>query len=165
MTLTLIDISSPSLPKEALVYKEVAEIYNDGNDFLAFRYWDDSNKLILPFSSSKYTDQMMEYSDGFSVYDISAAAITPAFNVTHSTGNSYCMYEKVPPRSFVIQSELITIRDHTAIKSDVESGSFISQLEFDIGFNYTVCDDTWNYDYYEYSYGYDDDGANNATKV
>ena len=160
--LTLIDVSIPSSPKEAVFYKEKPGITSEVYDFLTIRYLDDSNKLILPFSATNYTDYMTTFTEGFSIYDISDVAITPAFNVTHSTNEHYCWYDaKVPPRSFVIQSELITVRDHTAIKSDAQSGNFVSQLDLDIRFNYSSCDN-WYYYGYDYSYYYDDDASNST---
>lgn len=168
MTLTLIDVGTPSLPKETTFYKEKPGIASDIYDFLTLRYLNDSNKLILPFSSTNYTDFMTTYNEGFSVYDISETTISYAFNVTHSTNEHYCWYDaKIPPRSLVIQSELITIRDHSAIKSDLETGSFLTELDLDIGFNYSICDDWYYYYAYDYSHEYDDDddGTDNFMKV
>jgi hypothetical protein len=87
------------------------------------------------------------------VYDITETTITPAFDVTHSTDYNYCYYDAaVPPRSFVINSELTTIKGHTAIRADM-AGNVLSELDLDKGFNYTFCPD---YSYY-YDYGYNDD--------
>lgn len=164
--LTLIDVSTPSDPKKAAFYKEEPDVYSDVYDFLAVRYLEDSNKLILPFFSANYTDHPATFTEGFLVYDISAAAISSAFNVVHSTNEHYCYYEAMlPPRSFVIQSELITFREHSAVKSDVDTGSFISKLDLDVGFNYSVCEE-WSY-YYDFAYPYEyvDDDAINSTEV
>jgi hypothetical protein len=147
MVLSLFDVSTPSQPKQTASYKESETSTEASYDFLSIRYLD-SNKLIIPVVNS--------YSEGFVVYDVSATAITPAFNVTHSTEYSYCWYDAmVPPRSFLIQSELTTIEGHTAISTDFQTGSFISKLDLDVGFNYSVCESWW-YDY-DYSYYYDDD--------
>jgi DNA excision repair protein ERCC-4 len=163
--LTLIDVSTPLDPKKAAFYKEEPGVYSGIYDFLAVRYLEDSNKLILPFSSTNYTDHPATFTVGFQVYDISASAISSAFNVVHSTNEHYCYYEAMlPPRSFVIQSELITFKEHSAVKSNVDTGSFISKLDLDVGFNYSVCDEWYYYDY-AYSYEYIDDDAINSTEV
>jgi DNA excision repair protein ERCC-4 len=162
MVLSLIDVSTPSQPKQTASYKESGASTESGYDFLSIRYLD-SNKLIIPLANTTYNESGMvsSYSEGFAVFDVSATAITPAFVVTHSTENSYCWYDAmVPPRSFLIQSELTTIEGHTAINTDIQTGSFISKLDLDVGFNYSVCESWWyNYDY---GYSYDDDVGNST---
>jgi hypothetical protein len=162
MVLSLIDVSTPSQPKQTASYKESGASTEAGYDFLSIRYLD-SNKLIIPLLNTTYNESGMVSSSsvGFAVYDVSATAITPAFNVTHSTENSYCWYDAmVPPRSFLIQSELTTIEGHIAINTDVQTGDFISKLDLDVGFNYSVCESWWyNYDY---GYSYDDDDGNST---
>jgi DNA excision repair protein ERCC-4 len=153
MVLSLIDISTPSQPKQTVSFKASGTSTEAIYDFLSIRYLD-SNKLIIPVENTTENGMISSYSRGFAVYDKSATAITPAFNVTHSTEKQYCPYDAmVPPRSFLIQSELTTIEGRTAINTDIQSGDFISKLDLDVGFNYSVCD-SW---YYDYGYWYDDD--------
>lgn len=160
MVLSLIDVSTPSQPKQTASYKESGASTEAGYDFLSIRYLD-SNKLIIPVENTTENGMISSYSRGFAVYDISATAITPAFNVTHSTEKQYCPYDAmVPPRSFLIQSELTTIEGRTAINTDIQSGDFISKLDLDVGFNYSVCD-SWYYSY-DYGYWYDDDDGNST---
>jgi hypothetical protein len=88
---------------------------------------------------------MFSYTDAFVVYDITETKITPAFNVAHAT--DVCPYDAaVPPRSFIINSELTTIKGHTAIKTDM-AGNKLSELDLDKGLNYSVCPDWYYYDY------------------
>jgi hypothetical protein len=152
LVIALIDVSTPSEPKLAAYHKFESGYYTDANyDFLSTRYFDGS--LIIPVSTSKYneTTYTLLYTDAFVVYDISETAITPAFNVTHTTDENFCYYDAaVPPRSFVINSELSTIKGHTAIRTDM-AGNILSELDLDRGFNYTFCPD---YDYYDIGYAY-----------
>jgi DNA excision repair protein ERCC-4 len=142
-------------------------------DFLAVRYLPESKKLIVPVSKSGFDDNgTYNYTDGFTVYDISDEAITPAFDVTQSTTESYCWYDAmIPARSFVIQSVLTTIKGHTAISTEMKSGSIISKLDLDVGFNYSVCEPWLRYPVYYYDnsgYDYGDDGvetSDNSTRV
>jgi len=157
LVITLIDVSTPSEPKLAAYHKSHSGSYTDANyDFLSVRYFDGS--LIIPVSTSKYneTTHTFSYTDAFVVYDISETTITPAFNVTHPTdANLYCYYDAaVPQRSFVINSELTTIKGHTAIRTDM-TGNVLSELDLDKGFNYTFCTD-YSY-YYDYGYHYDNE--------
>lgn len=95
------------------------------------------------------------------MYTISISSITPAFNVTHSTEKNYCSYDAIPARSFVIDSQLTTIKGHTAVTTGMD-GSVGSMIDLDNGFNYSVCDYDWINDtslYYDSdtSYSYRDE--------
>jgi hypothetical protein len=142
IVIALIDISTPSEPR--LVAHHKSESGSDTGaryDFLSIRYFEGS--LTIPVSTEKYNETADEYTntDVFVVFDISETTITPAFNVTHSTDLNYCHYDAaVPSRSFVINSELTTIKGHTAIRTDM-AGNVLSELDLDNGFNYSVCPD------------------------
>jgi DNA excision repair protein ERCC-4 len=142
ITLSLIDTTTPASPKVITSYREAGSSSDALYDFLAVRYLPESKNLIIPVSKSDYYgNSMYNYTEGFAVYDISEGSITPLFNVTHSNTESYCWYDaSIPSRSFVIQSELITIKGHTAISTDMKTGSFISTLDLDVGFNYSFCE-------------------------
>eukprot|EP00956_Cyclotella_meneghiniana_P021419 scaffold39038_cov78-Cyclotella_meneghiniana.AAC.4 len=165
LALTLVDIRNGS-PKLAAMYKEYRVSSESVYDFFSVRYVVESKRLIIPVQ--EYNATNLSYTDGFAVYDISQSAITRAFGV-HSKDESYCWYDaSIPPRSFIIHSELITIQEHTAMKSDM-AGNLISELDLDVGLDYAECLD---YHYYDYSYGYgyyddDDDDlmGNNSTDV
>jgi hypothetical protein len=164
MKLFLIDVSTPASPKLAASYK-VADSSSDATyDPLAFRFTADK-KLIIPVSKST------EYSEVFAVYDITKDSITLLFEVPISTSNGYsCWYEaSVPARSFVFQqSELTTIKGHNVITTNLQNGEKISELDLDVGLDYSVCDPMAYYGYhYGFGYGYSDeadtDGNENRT--
>jgi hypothetical protein len=156
--IALIDVRIPSEPKLAAYHKSESGSYTDANyDFLASRYFNGS--LIIPVTTDNYND-MYSYIDTFVVYDISETTITPAFNVTHPDYN-LCYYDAaVPPRSFVINSELTTIRGHIAISTDM-AGNILSKLDLDRGFNYSFCPDWHSYDY-GYTYNNETDDSTEA---
>eukprot|EP00804_Cyclotella_cryptica_P004660 CCRYP_019470-RA/>CCRYP_019470-RA protein AED:0.07 eAED:0.07 QI:559/1/1/1/1/1/3/377/1074 len=162
MKLSLFDVSTPSSVKLATSFKGPAGYSSDAvGDFLAVRYLPESTRLIIPVSRS---DGMLNYSDGFTVFDISKDSFTPALNVTHSTSASFCWYEaSIPARSFVFQSELTTVKGHTAISTDIQSGSLISELDLDIGLNYSFCEPWYYYNNNQNNYGYDYDDAVEGT--
>lgn len=141
--LALIDVSTPSEPKLAAAHKAKSpDSYTDSiYDFLSVRYYDGS--LVIPVASNEYNENTYttKYSQGFGVYDISESAITPSFNVTHSIEENYCYYDAdVPSRSFVIGSQLTTVKGHTVINTNMGDGSRISQIDLDKEFNYSVCE-------------------------
>ncbi|KAL7517624.1 hypothetical protein ACHAWX_002531 [Stephanocyclus meneghinianus] len=143
MKISLIDVSTPLSPKMITSYRGAGSWTEAAYDFLAVRYLPDSKKLILPVTKPDYNDSAYS-TDGFTVYNISDESITPAFNVIHSANEWYCWYDAIiPARSFVIQSELTTIMGHIAISTEMKSGSVISTLDLDVGFNYSVCDPSW----------------------
>ena len=143
--LLLIDISVPATPKVVTSYQEVNSYTTVSYDFLEVRYTSDQ-KLIIPVFNEDYS--------GFTVYNISDTDITPALRIPHAADMYYyCDYNAwVPPRSFVFNSEFITtIHGHTSINTDMQTGNLISQLDLDVGLNYTSCeDDYYYYDYAEY---------------
>lgn len=146
MKLYLIDINSPFSPKMITSYKGDGS-FTDAANGLAIRYLPNSSKLIVPVSKFDYSDSgTYNYTDGFTVYDISNESITPAFDVAHSTAEMFCQFDtngydpSIPARSFVILSKLITIKGHIAISSDMRTGRFVSRLDLDDKFNYSNCD-------------------------
>ncbi|KAL3795470.1 hypothetical protein HJC23_000828 [Cyclotella cryptica] len=171
--LSLIDVSTPSSPKMVTSYKEAGSYTDAAYDVLAVRYLPESNKLIIPVTKSDYNGNVAaNYTDGFAVYDISDESITPAFDVIHYTTESYCWYDAViPARSFVIQSELTTIKGHVSIRTEMKSGSYISKLDLDIGFNYSFCDSWLSYPVYydgNFTYDYGDEvvgATDNSTRM
>eukprot|EP00804_Cyclotella_cryptica_P003622 CCRYP_002229-RA/>CCRYP_002229-RA protein AED:0.36 eAED:0.36 QI:188/0.66/0.25/1/0.66/0.5/4/0/955 len=138
----LIDISNPSSPKVTTTYKDAIESYTESiTDFLSFRYLPESSELVIPFSNN------VNYTNGFAVYDILRNSISTKFKVMHSEIPSPCYFDaEVPPRSFIHQSELTTIRGHTAIRTDMHSGRLISELDLDLDFNYSDCSNLWSDD-------------------
>ena len=173
MKLSLIDVSTQSSPKMVTSYIGAGSSTDAAYDFLAVRYLPDSQKLIVPVSRSDYNGNgTYNYTDGFTVYDISDESITPAFDVTHSTTESYCWYDAiVPARSFVIKSELTTIKGHIAISTEMKTGSVTSKLDLDVGFNYSVCEPWLSYPVYYYGnlgYDYGDEvvgASDNSTRI
>jgi hypothetical protein len=142
VVLALIDISTPSEPKLAAYHKsETGSCTEADHDFLSIRYFNGS--LIIPVSTDKYSEMTYnnEMTSVFVVYDISETAITPLFNVTHLIENNnncclcYC-WNYVPPRSFVINSELTTIKGFTAVRTDM-AGNVLAEVDLDEGFNYS----------------------------
>ncbi|KAL7519355.1 hypothetical protein ACHAWX_006114 [Stephanocyclus meneghinianus] len=155
MKLSLFDVNTPLSPTLTALYKDVAGSYSIATHvFLAVRFLPESTRLVIPVSRSY---DVRNYSYFFSVFDISKDSITPDFNVTHSTSESFCWSApSLPRRSFVFQSELTTVDGHTVIRTDMQSGSFISELDLDVGLNYSVCGSPWHQNYNQTeNYGYD----------
>lgn len=150
--LSLIDVSTPSSPKIAASYREAGSSLDQDYDFLTVRYLSDLQKLILPVSRTDHNSSgINSYTEGFVLYDISDYSIIRAFNVTQSTSETYCWYDaRIPARSFVIRSELITIKGHTAVSTEMKNGTIISKLDLDVNFNYSVCDAWWSIEYNNY---------------
>lgn len=157
--LSLIDVSTPSSPKLTASYREAGSSLDQNYDFLTVRYLSDLQKLIIPVSKTDHNSSgIYNYTESFVLYDISDYSIIRAFNVTQSTSETYCWYDaRIPARSFVIRSDLITIKGHTAISTEMKSGTITSKLDLDANFNYSVCDAWWSIEYNNYFQNFGDD--------
>jgi hypothetical protein len=173
MKLSLFDISNPSAPRLVTSFRDAGSYsYSSASyDFVTVRYFD--SKLIIPVSKAELIDEATsayELQEWFAVYDISKESIALAFEVLHSAVDSYYAYPpcyneaEVPARSFVFQSKLTTVMGHTVISTELESGTYISELDLDVGFNYSVCEPGDLY-YYDYMYQNEVYGASNATQA
>jgi hypothetical protein len=141
--LALIDVSIPSSPRITYNDARTTSEYQYFYPYDGVRYLPEDTKFVLPISNWDIFDN---YTGAFDVYDISETSITLAFKVEHPTTEMSCWYDdNFPPRSFVIQSELTTIVGHTAIRTMMKSGSFISEIDFDAGFKRSICDPWGSY--------------------
>jgi hypothetical protein len=89
------------------------------HDHHAFRYLEESKKLILPLYTYDWNNQTNNF-DGFMVYNIDIAnkEISVTGNVTHSKdldpNSRYCWGQaSLPSRSMVFQGNLMTFKSHS----------------------------------------------------
>jgi uncharacterized secreted protein with C-terminal beta-propeller domain len=78
--ISLFDVSDPSNPVEKTTFIDKDAYSNAQNDFKAFRYLEESQKLIVPLSEYTYTEN--GNFDGFVVYDVTIDEIKPSYNST-----------------------------------------------------------------------------------
>jgi hypothetical protein len=106
------------------------------NDHHAFRYLEESKKLIIPLYTYDWNNQTNNF-DGFVVYDIDIAnkEISMTGNVTHSKDLEtyrYCWGQaSLPSRSMVFQGNLMTFKSHS--------------IKMTADVNNLVGDDTWEF--------------------
>jgi len=100
------------------------------NDHLAFRYLAETEKLILPVSNSTF--------DGFQVFDITVdteASIELDFVVSHydieSQGSSCYGGDFLKPRSLVFSGDMMTLKGHSIVGHDLDTGSELYRLDLD----------------------------------
>mmetsp|Transcript_16972 Transcript_16972/g.38188 ORF Transcript_16972/g.38188 Transcript_16972/m.38188 type:complete len:894 (-) Transcript_16972:77-2758(-) len=135
--ISLFDVTN--LAKPELLTRKIVENSNDQSsmseslyDFHAFRYLPDSQKLIMPLKVGYYSWEQQgstsEYFDGFSVYDVDVEDIGLSLQVSHveNTNLNRCWYSKrLPVRSLVVNGALMTMKGHTVLNTDLNSGDNI----------------------------------------
>jgi DNA excision repair protein ERCC-4 len=144
--ISLFDVSDPSNPVEKTTFIDKDAYSNAQNDFKAFRYLEESQKLIVPLSEYTYTEN--GNFDGFVVYDVTIDEIKPSYNISHASSAaifSGCWYNAyMSPRSLVFKSKVTTILSHTVISTDLYDGTKEWELNLDEGLNKTETD-CWSY--------------------
>ena len=127
MKISVFNVTNSSEPFEQQKY-----VVENGNgwsssdvmwDSHAFRYLDESEKLIIPASIYNWQSPEKNF-DGFFVYDIDVVnGIELAGTVTHADSNameSYCWRDAyLPSRSMVFSGELVTFKGHSIAFSDL----------------------------------------------
>jgi len=139
--ISLFDISDETSPQETATFIDEGASSSANNDFKAFRYLSQSQKLILP-KSEWYRSEKGNF-DGFTVYDVDLDGISPAYEIQHARSYDMfhgCWYNAyMPARSLVFQSKLTTILSHSVISTDLAEGTRLWDMNLDEGLNNTEC--------------------------
>lgn len=119
LQVAVFDVSNMSDPQQKFKHFVENWSYSDAtHDHLAFRYLSSRNKLILPLRTNSF--------DGFEIYDIDLdEGVTASGRVAHADSSymSYgCFYgQTLNPRSMVFGDQLVTMKGHKVISSDLET--------------------------------------------
>jgi len=130
MKISVFNVTDPSAPSEAEKY---VVPFNSGSwassdaqwDPHAFRYLDQSEKLIIPLYVSNWEHPENSF-DGFVVYNIDlAAGITLSGNVSQIDSNDmqrFCWGNSyLPSRSMVFAGDLVTFKTHSIVSTDLST--------------------------------------------
>lgn len=153
LQVALFNVSDLSNPTQ--IAKEVVEGWSystSQDDHQAFRYLPETKKLILPVSIRNSGD----FFDGFYVYDIDTdfdpsieKGISFHFNVTHydtwESHHSCYSHYSLQPRSLVFEGDLMTLKGHSVLGHDLDTGNTLFKLELDEDSDEFDC---WSWFYY-----------------
>jgi len=145
LQIALFDVSDMMDPQQIAKYVVKGWSYSESqHDHYAFRYLPLTQKLILPISERDF--------DGFHVFDISLPSSTVAslennqkiedaniefdFEISHFNAKDefkcYGMHY-LTPRSLVFQGDVMTLKGHTVLNHDLNTGAILNKLEMDSG--------------------------------
>jgi len=140
LSLTVFDASDPATPLtlQRHVVQPVGDdsyTYSDATwDFDAFRYLslpNDAGIVIIPltiqadWNSTTSTTSAGNF-DGFVVFDVSKNGITERTRISHVNSEDFwgCYYNAyLPSRSLVIQGDLMTMKGHSVVSTNLDSGN------------------------------------------
>eukprot|EP00540_Astrosyne_radiata_P006731 CAMPEP_0116865808 /NCGR_PEP_ID=MMETSP0418-20121206/25667_1 /TAXON_ID=1158023 /ORGANISM="Astrosyne radiata, Strain 13vi08-1A" /LENGTH=800 /DNA_ID=CAMNT_0004501349 /DNA_START=1054 /DNA_END=3456 /DNA_ORIENTATION=+ len=137
--ITLFDATDPTNPVDLdrYVAEQDLDTWSSSSvefDFKAFRYLElgvEVGILILPLYINSWNDPSKNF-DGFVVYDISRQGISQRFNITHARGNEFygCYYwARLPERSLVFNGNVTTLKGHSVLSTDLDTGELSWELE------------------------------------
>ena len=131
---TLFDGTNPAKPiqLQRAVVEQESDVWSSSSvqwDFKSFRWLslgDGVGILIIPlqvvaFNSNAQTGNF----DGFFLYDVSRSGISQRMNITHVASQDFygCYYHaSLPERSFVFNGNVTTMKGHSVISTDLDSG-------------------------------------------
>ena len=136
---TLFDARDPTNPRDVQRY----QIENDPNawssssvewDYKAFRWLslgDSVGLVILPLYVRTWRNRNENF-DGFLVLDVSPSGISQRFNITHAQGEDFfgCYYwASLTQRSLVFNGNVTTLKGHSVLSTDLDTGTTTWELE------------------------------------
>lgn len=131
LQIAIFDVSDMSEPQQ--VAKHVIDGWSfsqSQHDHFAFRFLPETEKLILPVSNSTF--------DGFQVFDITTgtdASIDLHFVVSHfdrAVQGPMCFGDNyLKPRSLVFQGDVMTLKGHSILGHDLDTGTELYRLDLD----------------------------------
>ena len=132
---TLFDATNPAKPiqLQRAVVEQQFEVWSSSSvqwDFKSFRWLslgdDGVGILIIPLQVVSYfSNDPTGNFDGFFLYDVSRSGISQRMNITHVASQDFygCYYHaSLPERSFVFNGNVTTMKGHSVISTDLDSG-------------------------------------------
>ena len=129
--ISLFDSTDSIKPKQLhrLVVEQDSDVWSSSSvrwDFKSFRWLslgDSVGILIMPLQI--YSNNGTIDFDGFKAYDVSRKGITERLTITHADSSQYygCYYPAyLPERSFVFNGDVTTMKGHSVISTDLDTG-------------------------------------------
>jgi hypothetical protein len=142
LQITLFDATDPVNPVDIdrFVVEKSKNQYSSSSvewDERAFRYLslgDNRGRLIIPMTITSWNDSVNNF-DGFAVYAVENNKISHAFDISHTdpqTLTAPCYCGSLPERSFVFKGDVMTLKGHTVISTDLDSGDLEWMLPVDV---------------------------------
>lgn len=136
LQITIFDATDPVNPVDIsrFVVETDKEQYSTSSvewDERAFRYLtlgDNRGRVIIPMTINSWKDSGNNF-DGFAVYAVENNNISHAFDISH-TDTCYCGW--LPERSFVFNGDVMTLKGHTVLSTDLDSGDLEWMLTVDV---------------------------------
>jgi len=135
LQISLFDATNPAAPTllSRLVVEQDDNVWSSSNvqwDFKSFRYLrlgPDFGIIIIPLQVVAWNSENLDGNfDGFLAYDVSAQnGISERLKVTHVESQDFygCYYPAyLPERSLVFNGNLTTIKGHSVISTDLDTG-------------------------------------------
>lgn len=150
LQLTLFDASDPANPKS--LQRHTVE--TDPNtysfstvewDFKAFRYLslgNDFGLAIVPLSINAGWEVTDGNFDGFVIFDVSKEGISERFRISHVESQDFwgCYYNAyLPERSLVFNGDVMTLKGHSIVSTNLDSGLNVWNLTLGKPENTTEC--------------------------
>jgi Beta propeller domain len=131
LQISLFDSTESVKPKQLhrLVVEQDTEVWSSSSvqwDFKSFRWLslgDSVGILIMPLQIYSFNGTMNF--DGFKAYDVSRKGIAERLTITHADSSQYygCYYPAyLPERSFVFNGNVTTMKGHSVISTDLNTG-------------------------------------------
>jgi uncharacterized secreted protein with C-terminal beta-propeller domain len=144
LMVTVFNASDPTNPQATATYGFIDHNNGDNDfggwsesdirwDYKAFRYLQRAGKLIMPVDIWYHGEDPAEHDEfhGFAVLDVTKTSITEQYRISHAREPGRCDYchgEPFPTRSFVYRGDLMTVRDITAVSTDLATGEEVWRM-------------------------------------
>lgn len=131
--ISLFDAVNVAKPVELqqFVAEKDPDVYSSSSvqwDFKAFRWLslgDGVGILIMPLQIYSYNNALTGNFDGFIGYDVSRNAISERVTISHVASSQFygCFYQAyLPERSFVFDGNVTTMKGHSVVSTDLDTG-------------------------------------------
>jgi hypothetical protein len=138
--ISLFDATDAAKPIELqkFVAEEDSDVYSSSSvqwDFKAFRWLalgDGVGILIMPLQIFSFDGGLTGNFDGFVAYDVSSSGISERITISHVASNQFygCYYQAyLPDRSFVFDGNVTTMKGHSVVSTDLDTGAIRWKLD------------------------------------
>ncbi len=138
--ISLFDATDAAKPIELqkFVAEDDSDVYSSSSvhwEFKAFRWLslgDGVGILIMPLQIFAYNGSLEGNFDGFVAYDVSVDGISERITISHVASNQFygCYYQAyLPERSFVFNGNVTTMKGHSVVSTDLDTGEIRWKLD------------------------------------
>ena len=140
LKVSLFDATDPASPKQlkSVTVEKDKDTWSSSDatfDFKAFRWLNlgvETGLLILPVRVESWTQDQNGNFDGFYVYDVSRDGISLRMTISHVQSQDFfgCYASAtLPQRSMVFDGNIMTVKGHSIVSTNLDSGKKSWKLE------------------------------------